>query len=274
MALTLAAIVLGAASSSLLRQQRTSSALRFRAAGGAQVRAALGAIAAELAPLASRAGDLTPGQATDTTIQLRTVVATGVSCDDAPGRATLPRDDGGSASPWGSAPRVGDSLWWYAGARAGGWRGDVVAASDSVSAVCPLDGADPRSARRLSVPAPDTIRAGTPVRVTRPARYVFYRSGDGSWQLGLREWIEERRQFAAPQPIAGPFLRPGAGNRAGFRYFDAAGVELEPGDAGVDVGRVARVRLSVSMRGDAASPRDEVVRDSLDVALQGGPTPR
>ena len=270
-ALSLTGIVLGAAASSLLRQQRTAAVLGASAAGAAQMRAAFGALAVELAPLAAGSGDVVPGEATDTSLQVRTVVASAVACDEAAGRATFAGDGVSRPSEAVAAllPRAGDSLWWHAGAANGGWQGDVIVASDSVPAPCALDGAGLRARRRVTIGSRDTIRSGMHLRVTRPARYVFYRSGDGSWQLGLREWIEERRQLAPPQPFAGPFLRPGAAESAGFRYFDATGVELEPGERGVEAHRVARVRVSVVIPdrpGAATSAR--VVRDSIDVALQ------
>jgi hypothetical protein len=113
------------------------------------------------------------------------------------------------------------------------------------------------------------------VRVTRRLGYLFYRSGDGSWQLGLREWTEPTQRLSAPQPLAGPFVRRGlADERTGFRYFDAAGTEVRAQGAGADVARVARVRVITLVADRAESgAQSRIRRDSVDVALQGGPSP-
>ena len=268
-ALTLAAIVLGTATSTVLRQWRTTSELGGAAVREAQLRAATGALAAELSALAAASGDLVAGEARDTALQLRTLVAADMACDQAVGSALFAGgQDGAGGASSGADPRVGDTLWWY-GESEPRWRGRRITASDSVSLGCPLTGAPPRLSRRVAVSPADTIRAGAPLRVTRPARYSFYRSGDGSWQLGLREWVEASRRFAPPQPVAGPFLLRAGGDRSGFRYFDADGGELPVGAAGVDVARVARLRVTVlALARRAEVGRDTIRRDSVDVALQ------
>jgi hypothetical protein len=272
-ALTLAAIVLGTAASTLLRQQRTAGALGRAAGGDAQLRAATGALAVELGALAAGSGDLVPQQATDTAVQLRSLVVSGLACGDAVGSATfLGEDDGSADVPLGPAPRVGDSLWWFGG-EPGVWRGRRIVASDSVSAPCPLHGMPPVPARRAAIAEPDSIAYGAPLRITRPVRYLFYRSGDGSWQLGVREWIDGAGRFASPQPVAGPFLMRAAGARTGFRFYDADGLELSVADAPLPTERVARVRVTVIAAGGAAAVADAVRRDSVDVALQRGGVP-
>ena len=273
-ALTLAAIVLGTATSTVLRQQRTTSELGNAAERESQLRAATGALVAELSSLAAGSGDLVSGEARDTALQLRSLVAAGVACGDAIGATIVTGgpDDLGDASS-GAEPKVGDTLWWYAESDRG-WRGRRIIASGSAELPCPLTGAPARPSRRISVAVADTIREGAPLRVTRPVRYSFYRSGDGSWQLGLREWVSAASRFAPPQPVAGPFMLRAGADGSGFRYFDADGDELPVGASGVDVSRVARVRVTVLTR--ARTPdvhRDSVRRDSVDVALQRAPGP-
>ena len=267
-ALTLTGIVLGTATSSLLRQQRTAVVVRGTASTSAQLRAATGALGAELAPLAVGSGDLVPGEASDTTIGLRTLVASGASCNDAVGSATFAREDGEGIESNGHAPRPGDSLWWYAHA-ATGWHGRPIVASDSVDAPCLLTGATAERSRRVLIAGPDSIPFGAYLRVTRRSRYTFYRSGDGSWQLGLQEWVPETARLAAPQPVAGPFVMRTGRERSGFRYFDPSGAEIQPGELANQIARVARVRMTVLMRAGAnGSPSSEITRDSVDVALQ------
>ncbi|HET7189587.1 MAG TPA: prepilin-type N-terminal cleavage/methylation domain-containing protein [Gemmatimonadaceae bacterium] len=267
-ALTLTAVVLGAAASSVLRQHRTARVVSGEAATTAQLRAATGALSAELSVLSRAAGDIVPGEARDSALELRSLVAAGVACDDAVGSATFaPDDDGVPEALWGTVPRVGDSLWWYRGGATAAWHGARIATSDSVSAPCLLTGSALRPARRVAVAAGgDTIPFGAPLRVTRPARYSFYRSGDGSWQLGVRDWIGDH--FGAPQPLAGPFLVRAGDRRSGFRYFAPNGDELSASSAGVNVDQVARIRVTVLTPDPSAAGMPNVVRaDSIDVAL-------
>ncbi len=266
-ALTISGIVLGTATATVLRQQRTTAALGGSAARGSQTRAALGVLSVELSALAVASGDLVPAEMRDSSIQLRAFVAAGLACSDAVGLAVLVPDLGASSTePVAAEPRVGDTLWWY-GVSDGGWRGRAISAADSVTTTCPLDGGRARTARRIVIAAAESIRTGSPLRITRPARYSFYQSGDGSLQLGLHEWGEAGHRFAPPQPVAGPFVARDAGDRSGFRYFDAEGAELPSGADGVDAERVARVRVTVLAR-SAGQASAGIRRDSIDVALQ------
>jgi type II secretory pathway pseudopilin PulG len=274
-ALTLAGVVLGTAASTLRRQQRTASSLSRAAGGDAQLRAAVGALAVELGALTAGSGDLEPGQLSDTAVQLRSLVASGLSCGDALSSATFVGEaDVSPDALLGSAPRQGDSLWWFGGAPVE-WRVRRILTSDSLSAPCPLIGAPPGPARRIVIAEPDSIPYGAPLRVTRPLRYAFYRSGDGSWQLGVRDWSEATGRFASPQPIAGPFLMHAGSARTGFRFYDADGVELGTDGTPVASVRVARVRITAV----AADPMGSggagggAGRDSLDVTLQPAGVP-
>jgi type II secretory pathway pseudopilin PulG len=269
-ALTLMGVVLGTATSTLLRQRRTAAVIGGAAASGAQLRAALGALGAELSALGASAGDVVPGEARDTALQLRALVTSGVSCDDAVGLATFADEDDGPADALSSAaPKTGDTLWWNDGTSDGGWQGRRIGASDSVAAPCPLTGSAARPARRVVVTGADSIRVGAHLRVTRPVRYSIYRSGDGSWQLGVRDWIVATGRFAPPQPVAGPFVLRAGRERSGFRYFDAEGAELAVGPQGADAGLVARIRITaVVVDRSAGVGSDTLRRDSVDVALQ------
>ena len=265
-ALALAAIVLGAGTASLLRQQRTATHLAGTAFSGAQRRAAIGALSAELSPLGQGVGDLAPGEARDTSLELRAFVATGVACNDAAGVATFAESDDSTGVPLGALPQVGDSLWWYADSA--GWRGQRIVATDSVTSRCALTGASSTATRRVAIAGVDSIRLGAPLRVTRPVRYDLYKAGDGSWQLGLRDWQEAIGRFAPPQPIAGPFVLRDGTTRSGMRYFDSGGIELPVGPAGADVDAIARIRVTVlGIDRSGGGARDSVRRDSVDIAM-------
>jgi type II secretory pathway pseudopilin PulG len=275
-AITLCAVVLGTAASSVLRQQRAARRIAGMEVGAAQGGAASSLLLAELADLMPSAGDLVAGEARDTALQLRAPIASGVACDSAVGRTRLALSDGDDLALGGvSSPlRAGDSLWWYSD-ESTSWRARRVTDVQSVTAPCPFSMNAPRRALRLELADADTIPAGALLRVTRPFRYVIYRSGDGSWQLGLREWSDATQRFAPPQPIAGPFARRlVSGVRTGFRYFDAEGWELPEGQSGAEVGRIARIRITAAalVRG-ALAGGDSLYADSADVALQRQPGP-
>jgi hypothetical protein len=137
------------------------------------------------------------------------------------------------------------------------------------SAHCANSGA--QRAGLLSVAGNDTVPRAAPVRVTRQTRYLVYRAGDGTWQIGMREWSDVLGRFGSSEPVAGPFLRLAAGARTGFRYFDSDGAALTP-DAGIDVARVARIRVTV-LRSHGFPGASRVEQDSVDIAVQGAHAP-
>lgn len=267
--MVLAGVVLAAALRSVLRQQRTTDRITAVALGGSQLAAASALVPSELATLSASAGDLVGGQAHDTAFQLRASIAAAVACDTAVARVTISSDDADELAPHGAAAsvRASDSLWWYA-ERGGEWTGRRITGTTSTIASCRILGMPPLGATQLALDGGDTIPAGAPVRITRQLRYGFYRGGDGSWQLGVREWSDALKRFTPPQPLAGPFAAPRGGGQTGFRYFDEGDTELVAGETGVDVSRVARIRVSVALLSPSiVGWHDNVVMDSVDVAI-------
>ncbi len=269
-ALVLAAVVMGAATVSVLHQQRTQRTVTGDARDDRQLRAVSTLLSGVLGDLSAGTGDL--AEATDTSVQLREPIGSGLACDSAVGRASLAVAPAGRIplSASSSAPRASDTLWWYRPADSS-WVGRrVTSVSGGGGCRGPLQGYS--SENGLELDAPDSVPAGTPLRLTRWGRYSLYKSGDGSWQLGMREWSDATNRFAAPQPVAGPFLRgPVNGLRTGLRYFDASGTELGGAGRSADVSRIALVRLTALVAASAGSSRDTVRRDSADVALAAEP---
>jgi type II secretory pathway pseudopilin PulG len=273
-AMTLAAVVLGAATTTVSRQRRDADAHAAHARAESQLRAALGEMQSTLEGLSPGAGDLAAGEARDTAVQLRIVVATAIACDSSAGHVTVAADDTSEnrASGFAAAPRVGDTVWWHPPGGAS-WLARRVIGTSVGSGVCAIAGAGVQPTLRLAFAAADTVPRAAPIRLTRQTRFSFYHAGDGSWQLGIAEWSDVLHAFAPPQPVAGPFTRiaPG-GARTGFRYFDAAGVELPAGGNGADVASIARVRVSVIAPVRApGGPDGSYRRDSVDVALNHAP---
>ena len=270
-ALSLRGIVLGVAAGSMLRQQRGVRWVEGLSGAELQVRPAMRLLADELSPLDASAGDVAPGQASDSSLQLRSVVTASLSCDSAatltliPDTPTVPAL-GGSVSP----PAAGDSVWLYLGAPFG-WRARTVVGVSRTTSACAVPTSAAGPTYRLVLDAPPDVAAGTPVRVTRWERWVVYRGGDGRWYVGVRDFSPSTARFLAAQPVAGPFLRAlRNGTRTGFRYFDASGMPLDPD--GMNDALIARVRITV-MSVEPTAGADSVRQDSADAVLSRAGAP-
>jgi prepilin-type N-terminal cleavage/methylation domain-containing protein len=265
-ALVLVGIVLGAASTSLLRQQRGVRWVGEVTGAEVQMRPVVRIIPSELAQLDAAAGDLVAGQASDSTLQLRAVVASSLACDSTNGTVTLVPGSS-TGIPIGGvarAPIAGDSVWLFAGDTLG-WRSGAIVAVSRTTTGCRNPTMPPAATYSLSLNAPLAFSGGTPVRVTRQERYVVYRSS-GYWYLGLRDWSQSLARFAAPQPVAGPFIRSlPDGGITGFRYFDSTGAAVIPN--GTNENSIARLRVSSLSSIATGIAADTVRRDSADVAL-------
>jgi prepilin-type N-terminal cleavage/methylation domain-containing protein len=269
-ALALAALVLGTATTSALRQQRSHATIISTVGADAQIRAATQVLAGQLALLDPLAGDLMPGEAEDSVVQIRAPVAVSIACQKEIGAATLLPNDTGSVSFGGavSSPRAGDTLWWLGDTA---WSAQEITSVQPVSASCSYPVVAVGVALRVVLAGQDTIEAGSPLRATRQTRYGVYRASSGDWQLGFREWNDSTHHFPAPQPMAGPLLLRNRGRQTGLRYFDATGAELK---SPIDVKSIARIRitaLSVAAVRDRLS--DSVRVDSVDVAMSHAPGP-
>lgn len=272
LALALAGIVLSVATTSVLRQQRTHARIVGLAASEGQLRAATLVLAAQLADLDAAAGDIA-GASSDTALQFRAAIGTSFACGASVGSiALLPEQGpGGAYSGTLSTARPGDTLWWLGDST---WSAARVRNVEAAYVTCTAPLAFAGLSVRLTLTgSADTIPAGAPLRLTRQTRYSLYRSADGSWQLGFREWNEATGAFASPQPVAGPLLLAAGTRRSGYRYYDAAGTEIVVTDGAPDVSRIARIRIT--MRSIAATRdrgSDSVRTDSVDVGLRRGGT--
>jgi prepilin-type N-terminal cleavage/methylation domain-containing protein len=263
-ALALGGIVMAAAASSMLRQQRGVRWIEGLTGAELQLRPVLRLLTDELSLLDAGAGDLAAGQASDSSLQLRTVVAASLACDSA-GVLTLLPDTGVSPPLAGLArpPEPGDSVWLYFDAI--GWRARSIVNVSRATTACAVPASAAGPTYRLGLDQPPDAPAGTPVRITRWERWVVYRAGDGRWYVGIRDFSPATGRFLAAQPVAGPFVRAARdGVRTGFRYFDASGWEFVPD--GTNERNIARVRVT-TLSAVPASVAADVRRDSADAVL-------
>jgi type II secretory pathway pseudopilin PulG len=273
-ALACAAVLLAVIASIALRQQRLFAELADNAAMTGRLREVIATLPIDLRAVSPAAGDVR--EARDTSLEIRATIASAVVCDTGGRSLTLgPALAGADAfAAYVTTVAAGDTAWLLdARDAAEQWAPRrVTSVASTTVARCAKGGPVPSGAFTATVIALDTLspaRAGAVVRVTRPVRYSLYRSTDGSWQLGARDWNTTSLRLNTIQPVAGPLLPPSGGGLA-FSYFDSSGaVVTNPVDpqAGLALVRItARVQASRPSHVLGASSTERRA-DSLDAAV-------
>lgn len=229
-AMMVAGVVLTLITLTALRQQRLLSDLSDDASLAAQLREAAAILPVDLRALSAAGGDVR--DARDTALEMRGTIASGVVCDTA-GRAIVlapPVDGADSYASYTSPVEAGDSVWLFTPADSlDTWHPHAITSIGSAPpGQCAGGGpllADSVARRRrvqivLDSASSDVVVPGRPLRVTRPVRYSLYRSSDGSWNLGEREWNSTQLRFNGIQPVAGPLL-PASAPGLAFAYLDS-----------------------------------------------------
>jgi hypothetical protein len=235
-AMTVAGIILGLIVMISVRQQRVIADVADATALGTQLRDAEAVLSIDLRAVSPSAGDIRAGEARDTSIEFRGVIASAVVCDTSRGRLILAPAATGSTTyaSYLTTIQAGDTAWLLdASDSASDWLPHAVlsvasAVAGRCAAVAPaLDSASSKVARvGIAIDsAPTSSAIGRPLRVTRPLRYSIYRGADGDWYLGQRDWNPGTARFNSIQPVSGPFLPPALGGMV-FRYLDSAGRAL------------------------------------------------
>ena len=229
-AMTVAGVVLTLITLTGLRQQRLLSDLAEDASLAAQLREAAAILPVDIRALSAAAGDLR--DARDTALELRSTIASGVVCDTVARSVVLPPPTNGADSyaSYTAPIEPGDSAWLFTPTDSvDSWRPHAIT---SVGGAPPgqCAGGGPRLAdsivrrSRVAIVLDSTSSVvagpGRPLRITRPARYSLYRSSDGSWNLGERDWNPAQLRFNGIQPVAGPLL-PASAPGLAFDYLDS-----------------------------------------------------
>jgi len=273
-ALACASVLFAVTASIALRQQRLFTELADNAAITGRLREVIATLPIDLRGVSPAAGDIR--EARDTSLEFRATIASAVVCDTA-GRSIIlgPALAGAetfanylttlspSDTAWLLDPR--DTLERWIPRK-------ITSISSTVANGCGRGApalATPFSATILTLDTLAPARPGTALRVTRPVRYSLYRSSDGSWQVGARDWNSSTLRLNTIQPIAGPFLPP-SGHGLAFSYLDSAGRGLT--NFGDSSAGLALIRVAASAWGaapvrvlgaNATSHRT----DSIDVAV-------
>jgi hypothetical protein len=284
-ALGVAGTAFGAFALAVAQQERVHAELARRVRAHAQLREGLAALTADLRAASPAAGDIAASGARDSSLELRTTIGTAVVCDVAIGSVT------GALASFVTPPKAGDTAWAYlASDSSAAWAPLPIAGVGTVSAsratACALPAAAAsivgvRQLRRswysleLSQPVRSDIPIGTPLRITRPARYSLYRSTDARWYLGRREWSPARGRFETIQPVSGPYppYASEASESSGLelRYFDADAVQIPSGSPATD--RIAQVTVLLRTPAPSGNARTQARRDvtSVTIALRNSP---
>jgi hypothetical protein len=212
----------------------------------------------------------------DSAIEVRAGTGTAVACGGSAGQVVI-APPGGASGPVFSAftrtPGFGDDVHvLFADSLGTGWLRFHVAEAPRTEGGCPgLEGVyQGWTIRLLELVA---IPVGAVLRFTRPMRFSLYRSSDGRWYLGARDWNAALAQFNTVQPIAGPLEAWSPAPEATglrFAYFDRAGRPLpDPVDPRL-VWRITIVLRSATrnaVRVPGLSRYGEPFADSLATAV-------
>lgn len=224
-------VALALVASMCLRQQRIFADLAQSTALAGQLREGVSILPIDLRGVSSVARDIR--DARDTSIELRATIASAVVCDTLAGAIVLAAAEGDAALYTGRASPIAadDTAWVFTPAdsseawsayRISGVRG---APPGRCHAVGPsVQSGTARVALSLDG-APLFSLVGSPMRVTRAVRYSLYRSSDGSWNLGERDWNAVTLRFNTIQPVSGPYLSAASGGLV-LRYYDSLGARL------------------------------------------------
>ena len=228
-AMVVGGVVLALLTLAGLRQQRLIADLFDDAALSGQLREASALLPIDLRVLGSAAGDLR--EARDTALEARGTIANAIVCDTARGSVVLAAvtDSADTYTSYATSIEPGDTAWLYQSVNGNeSWVPRAIAsvaatAAGRCSPIGPLLRADVAARARTAITLDSAVDAaviGRPLRVTRSLRLSLYRSSDGTWNLGERDWNPSTQRFNSIQPLAGPFL---PANTAGltFEYLDS-----------------------------------------------------
>jgi prepilin-type N-terminal cleavage/methylation domain-containing protein len=231
--MTVGGIALSIVTLLCVRQQRLIGDLAQASAVSAQLRDAGAILPIDIRALAPTLGDIR--EARDTSLEIRATIASAVVCDtDGAAIILAPAvNDVASFASIATTIEPGDSAWLllpndssetWTPHRIDAVRPGGASQCDARGPTLDAGITAPRIALALDSTA-STAWIGIPVRVTRPLRYSLYRSGNGMWWLGQRDWSPDGARFNTIQPIAGPLLAPSSRGLR-FEYFDSTGTEL------------------------------------------------
>jgi hypothetical protein len=260
-ALTVGVVVIAIAGMLGSRQQRFNHELSQAGERLDQVDQIASLLPVDLRSISAIDGDIVPGQARDTSIQLRATIASAVVCDTTGGNAALAPATATDPllGAFLSSPQAGDTAWGLSVRDTAGWQAIPIQSVSTDAGRCMIGGVDVHTAgpplSRVVLHWATTpqfpVEPGTPLRITRPVWYGLYRGSDGEWYLGAKDWNAPGSRFNTVQPVAGPFLSASKGGLI-LRYSDSLGVSVAPG--AMDTRGIALIDITI--QSDSGSKRE------------------
>lgn len=243
-AVVIGGIVLGAATTVSVAQQRLHRTVAEVLASEEQIRHADAILPVALRALTPSL-DLLQGGSRDSSLEVMETIAAGIVCATDAGMPVItpPSTAGASLGSRLSAPQAGDSAWLLVAGDAGArWRGYAITGirGGSCDATFGAVAAHPGAIALDLMPAPVPPPAGGAARITRRSRYSVYRGSDGAWYLGYQTWSPAVNRYGTVQPASGPYGSP---RGRAFFYFDSSGAVLPL--AARSPAAVARIELHV-----------------------------
>jgi hypothetical protein len=256
--LTLGGIVIAGVGAIGFRQQRFQRDVVTVVERLEQVEQATALVPISVRAISPGEGDISAAAARDTSLEFRATIATAIVCDSGHGSVVLAPT--GTDQPHLASvltrPDAGDTAWaLIVSGIVESWRPYPITGVVDSTTSCILTGVPPwpdqapRRSITLRLSSPVAVGSGGIVRITRPWRYSIYKSSDGDWYLGARDWNAATMRFNTIQPVSGPF-RSAAGRGLTFVYSDSSGVTIPAG--ATDTHAIALVR--VTFRVDSVLP--------------------
>lgn len=224
---------------------------------------------------------------TDSAIEFFADIGSSVVCQTTGNQIGLParHPEMSSLSAFLVEPDTGDIATFYSRSAEGReqWEPHRVAgfSSRSLDGSCPpssgfsaqadVDAAASGFVVTLADVLPGGIKAGSPVRFLRRARYSLYRASDGHWYLGYRRCNAVGAPTCGPvQPLSGPYAAYSSDSRAtglGFEYFDDHGQPVGPSDSPLLLARVDITARSKGSAGGPTSGQGDAVSESATISV-------
>lgn len=216
-ALPVGAIVGAIAVSLLLDSNRTARRIGASTGISREMRQAVAVLASEIRPLS--VGDIVAW--TDTSLDMRTLVGSGVVCATTGANTIdmLPLHGSDALrTAWFATPQSGDivsvaardsgmvpqPVAWYSGGLTSTGTSNT---SSCLTSAHFVNGTSTGNPVRLSVAGlSHTPATGSLVRIGRRARYSLYKASDNLWYLGRKSF--NGASWTTIQPVAGPFDKP------------------------------------------------------------------
>lgn len=257
-AFILLAIVGGALTRVMIKQQQFYKDARTTAAGKRELRLGATVLPSELRSISSSGGDII--EMNEGEVTMRAYTGTSVICAIDGGRdqiwippMNLARHTLTTYVSASSKPQDGDTIFVFdegpkTGSQDDTWQKRVIDGADYAASDCNgapftdpvLDATKKRIRYHLDAALPATVTIGAVVRFTRPVAYRIYQETSGNWYLGIQEYIGG--SWGAASPLAGPYraFASGDGSQSGlqFRFYDSLGVRITNMANRTDVARM------------------------------------